>query len=192
MASASSSVALAASVAHGFHLRSHLGLHGCLGGDYVQLQGMTHESSTAGLRAWVEVDLGALVRNARALKAHAGVPLLPILKADAYGLGVVPVAHAVAALRPWGFGVATVDEGAELRDAGVTGRILVCTPLLPGEFAGRAGRPAHPDAERAVRHRRLAARWWSLAPGGGHRDAARGNPVGTGRASERPRPCATP
>lgn len=96
---------------------------------------MTLESSTAGLRAWVEVDLGALVRNARAIAAKAGVPLLPILKADAYGLGVVPVAHALADLRPWGFGVATVDEGAELRDAGVTGRILVCTPLLPGEFA---------------------------------------------------------
>ena len=112
---------------------------------------MTHESSTAGLRAWVEVDLGALVRNTKAIAAHAGVPLLPILKADAYGLGVVPVAHAVAGLRPWGFGVATVDEGAELRDAGVTGRILVCTPLLPGEFAGaRAARLIPTLSERSA------------------------------------------
>src|SRR4051812_1653677 len=102
---------------------------------------MTHESSTAGLRAWVEVDLGALVRNAKVIAAKAKAPLLPILKADAYGLGVVPVAHALSELRPWGFGVATVEEGAELRDAGVTGRILVCTPLLPIEFpAARAAR----------------------------------------------------
>jgi alanine racemase len=112
---------------------------------------MTHESSTAGLRAWVEVDLGALVRNARAVGAHAGVPLLPILKADAYGLGVVPVAHALSDLKPWGFGVATVDEGAELRDAGVTGRILVCTPLLPGEFpAARAARLVPTLSERSA------------------------------------------
>lgn len=102
---------------------------------------MTHESSTAGLRAWVEVDLGALVHNARAIAAKAAVPLLPILKADAYGLGVVPVAHALSELKPWGYGVATVEEGAELRDAGITGRILVCTPLLPAEFtAARAAR----------------------------------------------------
>ena len=142
-----------------------LGLHGSLGGDYVHEQRMTHESSTAGLRAWVEVDLGALVRNATALSQHAGVPLLPILKADAYGLGVVPVAHALSGLRPWGFGIATVEEGAELRDAGVTGRILVCTPLLPGEFAAaRAARLTPTLSERnaiAEWQRGLGA--WQLA-----------------------------
>jgi len=79
------------------------------------------------------------------------VPLLPILKADAYGLGVVPVAHSLSQLHPWGFGVATVEEGAELRDAGVTGRILVCTPLLPGEFAAaRAARLTPTLSERAA------------------------------------------
>jgi alanine racemase len=96
---------------------------------------MNNESSTANLRAWVEVDLGALVRNARALVAHARVPLLPMIKADAYGLGAVAVARALAAVDPWGFGVATVPEGAELRAAGVGCRILVFTPLLPTEFA---------------------------------------------------------
>ena len=112
---------------------------------------MTYESSTAGLRAWVEVDLGALVRNARTLSAKARVPLLPILKADAYGLGVVPVAHALHGLTAWGFGVATVDEGAELRDAGVTGRILVCTPLLPAEFPdARAARLTPTLSDRAT------------------------------------------
>jgi alanine racemase len=100
---------------------------------------MKPESSVAGLRAWVEVDLGALVRNARALRARAGVPLLPMVKADAYGLGVVPVTRALASVDPWGFGVATVPEGEELRADGYAGRIVVFTPLLTDEMpAARA------------------------------------------------------
>jgi alanine racemase len=85
-------------------------------------------------RAWVDVDLGALRRNAAAIAARAGVPLLPMVKADAYGLGAVRVAHALEELDPWGFGVATVREGEELRRAGVTRPIVVFTPLLPTDF----------------------------------------------------------
>ena len=68
--------------------------------------------------AWVEIDLGALVRNAQTLARRARVPLLPMVKADAYGLGAVPVVRALERIDPWGYGVATVDEGAELRAAG--------------------------------------------------------------------------
>jgi alanine racemase len=85
-------------------------------------------------RAWVDIDLGALVRNGQALARHAGVPLLPMVKADAYGLGVVPVVRALARLDPHGFGVATVAEGAELRSAGIEAPIVVFTPLLPADF----------------------------------------------------------
>lgn len=86
-------------------------------------------------RAWVDIDLGALVRNGQALLRHAGVPLLPMVKADAYGLGAVPVARALARLDPHGFGVATVAEGAELRGGGIAAPILVFTSLLPADFA---------------------------------------------------------
>lgn len=81
-------------------------------------------------RAWVDVDLGALLRNGAAFAARAGVPLLPMVKADAYGLGAVPVARALERLNPWGFGVATVQEGEELRRAGIVRPIVVFTPLL--------------------------------------------------------------
>lgn len=81
-------------------------------------------------RAWVDVDLGALLRNGAAFAARAGVPLLPMVKADAYGLGAVPVARALERLDPWGFGVATVQEGEELRRAGIHRPIVVFTPLL--------------------------------------------------------------
>lgn len=88
-------------------------------------------------RAWVEVDLGALRRNARAIAAAAGAPLLPMIKADGYGLGAVPVARALESLDPWGYGVATWDEAVELRQAGISRPVLVFTPLLPAD-AGAA------------------------------------------------------
>lgn len=76
----------------------------------------------------MDVDLGALVDNARTLARVAGAPLLPVVKADGYGLGAVAVAKALEAVDPWGFGVATVGEGAELRAAGITRRLLVFAP----------------------------------------------------------------
>ena len=66
-------------------------------------------------RAWLEVDLGAVTRNAAALGKRAGVPIIPMIKADAYGLGAVPVARALESLDPLAYGVATVSEGEELR-----------------------------------------------------------------------------
>ena len=86
-------------------------------------------------RAWVDVDLGALRRNGEALARRAGVPLLPMVKADAYGLGVAPVVAALEPLEPWGYGVATVAEGAELRALGVRRPVVVFTPVLRDDFA---------------------------------------------------------
>lgn len=85
-------------------------------------------------RAWVEVDLDALKRNASMLAQRARVPLLPMVKADAYGLGVEAVVWALETLEPWGYGVATVPEGAQLRAFGVSRPVLVFTPLLVEEF----------------------------------------------------------
>lgn len=85
-------------------------------------------------RAWVDIDLGALSRNAKTVADHAGVPLLPMVKADAYGLGAVAVSRALEQLDPWGFGVATIAEGEELRHAAIVRPIVVFTPLLIGDF----------------------------------------------------------
>jgi hypothetical protein len=82
-------------------------------------------------RAWVDVDLAALVTNARTVQARAGARLLPMVKANGYGLGAVPVARALEAVRPWGFGVATPREGAELRAGGILAPIVVFSPLNP-------------------------------------------------------------
>ncbi len=81
-------------------------------------------------RAWVEVDLGAIRRNAERLAGlRPGCRLLPMVKADGYGLGAWRVARAVSPLDVWGLGVATADEGAALRSAGYAGRIVVFSPL---------------------------------------------------------------
>jgi len=80
------------------------------------------------------VDLDALVRNARALERHARTRLLPMVKADAYGLGAVPVAGALERLDPIAFGVSSIVEGEELRGAGFTRPIVVFTPTLPKDL----------------------------------------------------------
>jgi len=85
-------------------------------------------------RGWMEVDLDALVRNARALRDRSRVPLVPMIKADAYGLGAVDVAGALEQLDPHAYGVATVAEGEELRGAGISRQIIVFTPLLEEDF----------------------------------------------------------
>lgn len=82
-------------------------------------------------RAWVDVDLSALLANARALAAHARRSLLPMVKANGYGLGAVAVARALEAVAPWGYGVATLEEGEALRQAGIRRPVLVFTPMQP-------------------------------------------------------------
>jgi len=82
-------------------------------------------------RAWVDVDLTALVANARKVAEVSGSRLLPMIKANGYGLGAVEVARALDSVEPWGYGVASIEEGESLRAAGVSRPILVATPLLP-------------------------------------------------------------
>jgi alanine racemase len=116
-------------------------------------------------RAWVEIDLGALVRNGAALAARARVPLLPMLKADAYGVGAARVAVALETLRPWGFGVATVGEGAALRAVGIERPIVVFTPLDRGDLGdARQARltPVFGRAAEIHRWKELGGAEWQL------------------------------
>jgi alanine racemase len=81
--------------------------------------------------AWLEIDLDALRHNLATLQGLAGqgVPVRPVVKADAYGHGAVPVARALEAAGVEGFCVATFDEAMELRDAGIAGPLLVLYPV---------------------------------------------------------------
>lgn len=86
-------------------------------------------------RAWVDINLDNVVENARTVAEVAkGAALLPMVKADAYGLGAVRVSRALETLDPWGFGVASVEEGIELRREGIERPIVVFTPARLGEI----------------------------------------------------------
>jgi alanine racemase len=91
------------------------------------------EESTA--RTWVDVDLGAIARNLRALRARLpeSCGVLMVVKADAYGHGLEPVARAARAVGVWGFGVAALDEAARLRAAGVKEPVVCLMPMLAVE-----------------------------------------------------------
>ncbi len=74
-----------------------------------------------------EIDLGALRRNADVLRSAVGsakTGLLAVLKADAYGHGAVACARALEK-KVWGFAVSLVEEGVELRRAGIELPIVV-------------------------------------------------------------------
>ncbi len=93
----------------------------------------------------MEVDAGALRRNFRAVRASVGpsVGIVPMVKADAYGVGVREAVRALDAHEPWGYGVASVAEGIELRR--LTERpVVVFTPIAPGEL------PAAIDADLRI------------------------------------------
>ncbi len=83
--------------------------------------------------AWLEIDLDALVANLALLRGVAGdgVPVRPVVKADAYGHGAVPVARALEAAGADGLCVAAFDEAVELREGGVRTPILVLYPIPP-------------------------------------------------------------
>lgn len=77
--------------------------------------------------AWVEIDLDAVRRNTAAFKAclERGVRMMCVVKADAYGHGAVRCARAMLKGGADQFAVATVEEGIELREAGITQPILM-------------------------------------------------------------------
>jgi alanine racemase len=83
--------------------------------------------------AWAEVDLGALAGNLATLRGLAGdgVPLYPVVKADAYGHGASPIARALEEAGAAGFCVAALDEALALRSAGIRSPILVLYAIPP-------------------------------------------------------------
>ncbi|HEU4439585.1 MAG TPA: alanine racemase [Methylomirabilota bacterium] len=75
---------------------------------------------------FVEVSLARLADNFRAIRAAVGhAAVMPILKANAYGHGLVPVARHLASLGATTFGVAFLEEAVALREAGIAQPILV-------------------------------------------------------------------
>src|SRR5215470_7291411 len=84
-------------------------------------------------RSWVEISLGQIAANYRAVKSVVGgeVEVMPVVKADAYRHGAVEVSRALEKEGAKWLAVSSVEEGAMLRDAGISARILVTADFLP-------------------------------------------------------------
>jgi alanine racemase len=116
----------------------------------------------------VEVDRAALCDNARLIAAHTATPVVAVVKADGYGHGAVEVARTLEEAGACaGFAVSLVEEGVQLRDAGLGLPVMVMGPSQAGghdEMIGRGLTPVVSDpgelhaltAIARVRGRRLA------------------------------------
>ena len=91
-------------------------------------------SATDGRVSRLTIDLTAIQRNYRRLKAElgAGVDCAAVVKANAYGLGVAPVARALAAAGARRFFVAQFEEGLQLRPLLPDAEIFVLNGVQPG------------------------------------------------------------
>ncbi len=80
-----------------------------------------------GILTWAEIDLDAIAHNVRAIQAHVGekIEIIAVVKANAYGHGAIPVARTVLEAGATRLAVHRIQEGVELRQAGITAPILL-------------------------------------------------------------------
>ena len=108
---------------------------------------ITAEVATGQLRpAWAEVDLGAIRHNAAVLAGVvAPARLCAVVKAGGYGHGAAAVARAALEGGASWLAVALVEEGLELRAAGITAPVLLLSRARTRGHARGGGRPLDPD-----------------------------------------------
>jgi alanine racemase len=87
------------------------------------------------MRAEALIDLSAIKHNVQFLKERSGTNLLAVVKADAYGHGLIPVAKAALSAGATYLGVALLEEAVTLREAGITAPILAWLVQPGSDFA---------------------------------------------------------
>lgn len=100
----------------------------------------------------LEIDLDRLVNNYAAVCRYVPpAEVMAVVKSEAYGHGAVAVARALHKAGCRQYAVAMVDEGIQLRRAGLTGEIMVLGATLPTQFPAMAHHeltPVLPDVQR--------------------------------------------
>jgi alanine racemase len=91
------------------------------------------------MRSLVAIDAAAVRSNVARLRDGAGGDVWAVVKADGYGHGAADVGRAALAAGAIGLAVATLDEARALRAVAADARILVLSPLDPGEESGASG-----------------------------------------------------
>lgn len=89
-----------------------------------------------GRPTFCSINLEALRWNFRQVRKRVGpqVKILSIVKADAYGHGAAKIAKILAASGSDGFGVATLEEGIELREGGIRSPVLILAGFYPAQL----------------------------------------------------------
>ena len=82
---------------------------------------------------YVTIDLDAIARNFRVIREKAGVPVMAVVKADAYGHGAIQIARQLQNECAF-FGVSSMQEALELRQAGLDTPILILGYTPPSAF----------------------------------------------------------
>lgn len=100
----------------------------------------------------MEVDASALRENLAAVRASVGPGpgLVPMVKADAYGLGMEAAVRTLDPLGPWGWGVATVEEGQGVRGTGSDRPVVVFSPVGVHELRAAAAADLTVSVSHAV------------------------------------------
>ncbi len=106
-----------------------------------------------------EINLGAFRKNLKAVQKRVGPhrAVFAVVKANAYGHGIIPIAQAALSERIEGLAVAFVEEGIRLRQSGVTSPILVMAGFLPAEAEGVVEHHLTPVVSDRSQFERLAA-----------------------------------
>ncbi len=99
---------------------------------------------------YAHIDTAAMIHNLRTVGAHVGprCRILAVVKADGYGHGAIEAARVFVEAGAWGLAVSLVEEGVELRQAGILAPVLV----LGG---------VHPGSEDVIVHRSLTPVVWA-------------------------------
>ncbi len=99
---------------------------------------------------YAHIDVAALVHNLRTVQQHVGsrCRILAVVKADGYGHGAIEAARTFVEAGAWGLAVSLIEEGVELRQAGILAPVLV----LGG---------VHPGSEDVIVHRSLTPVVWT-------------------------------
>ena len=84
-------------------------------------------------RAWAEIDLSALHHNLRHAAQHSGKAVMAVIKAGAYGHGLVEIARSLDPLQLPFLGVANAGEARRLSQAGIQTRPYILGATLPAE-----------------------------------------------------------
>lgn len=83
----------------------------------------------------IEINLDHLLHNYRELVKHVGrAEVVPVIKSEAYGHGAVPLARVLQEVGCKHLAIAMIDEGIQLRQAGITAEIMVLGVTLPEQF----------------------------------------------------------